>query len=260
MAVDGIRLLPGGELEKITQEGPVRFDFNGEYRGYYPECRFTAAASCKTGLYIAGLDGDGAAHLFSSLGGEAWAECEMTPKDHPQARKECGAVVSILDSPVDDHMYLVCENGYVFTLPGCPKCVKETLYSERFAAAEIRGENLELVCTDGRRIPVLLAALQQLRTSWSFALPVIGKGAAVLDLRDEEDGPRPLPHAKRVSVQEALLLVRRMPAEEPVFLFCYTGVQADTIAQYARALGHKNAFSLGGEKHLLEKNGGHWPE
>lgn len=260
MTVHQVRLLPDGILEMCTGEGNVSFDFNRTYRGFYPTCRFSAAAVCKSGIYLGGLDDDGGAHLFSSLSGEVWVETEMVPKDHPQAREECGRILSILDSPVDSHMYLVCENGYVFTLPGCPKCVKESRYAEKFLGGTVRGDDLELLCQDGRKIPVLLAALQQLRTSWSFALPALERGAALLDLREDEDDVRPLPYARRLSVQRALLLVRKMPPEEPVFLFCYSGVQADTVAQYARAMGHKNTFSLGGESHLLEKNGGVWPE
>lgn len=260
MEIADIKLGPDGALYRISGAAAERFDFNGEYGGFYPKCVFSAAAKCRDGFYIAGLDRDCAAHLFTSVTGDVWTETEMVPKNHPAARRECGKVLSILESEVDSHIYLVCENGYIFTLPGCPKCVKEQRYPQKFTGARLDGENLVASCENGETVSVMLDALQQLRTSWSYALPALQAGADLFDLREEEDCQRTLPYAQFVPVQAALRRIRAMNPAAPLFLFCYTGVQADTLAQYARVLGHMNTFSLGGPEHLLQKNEGRWPE
>lgn len=260
MAVQEIGIDREGALYRKTDAGTEIFDFNGEYHGFYPACSFTAAAKCSNGFYIAGMDSDGQAHLFSAPGGTCWVETEMVPKDHMAARRECGRVLTILESPVDSHIYLICENGYIFTLPGCPKCVKEMRYPQKFIGGRIEEDNLLITCENGEVITVLLAALQQLRTSWSYALPALRAGAPLFDMREEEDCQRTLPYGEFVSVQTALRRIKAMDPAQPVFLFCYTGAQADTVTQYARFLGHTNAFSLGGSEHLLQKNDGKWPE
>lgn len=260
MEMTDIKLAPDGALYRVSGGEAELFDFNGEYGGFYPKCVFSAAARCRDGFYIAGLDGDGAAHLFTSVTGDAWTETEMVPKDHPAARGECGKVLSILESEVDSHIYLVCENGRIFTLPGCPKCVKEQRYPQKFTGARLEGENLVVTCENGETLSVMLAALQQLRTSWSYALPALQAGAVLFDLREEEDCERTLPYGQFVSVQAALRRIKTMNPATTLFLFCYTGVQADTLTQYARVLGHMNTFSLGGPEHLLQKNEGRWPE
>lgn len=258
--VTDVILAPDGVLYKQTDTGPVDFDFNAEYRGFYPRCSFTAAAACKAGFFLAGLDENGRACLFSSVSGNAWTEAEMTPADYPSLRAECGKVLAILDSPVDSTVFLVCENGFLVTLPGCPKCVKQTRYAHRFTGAHLESGNVIVSCEDGECITVMVAALQQLRTSWSYALPALRDGALLYDLRLEEDAVPPLPNAIYKSVQAALLAVKSQPQSQTVFFFCYSGAQADTVTQYARFLGHMNAFSLGCPEHLLSKNGGVWPE
>ena len=254
-----IILTDEGTPVMCTASGPEVFDFNGQYRGLYPSCRFTAAARCKSGYYLAGLDNTGRAHLFCSATGSTWVETVMTPQMHPELPAQCGKILSILDSPTDSHLYLVCENGYVITLPGCPKCVKESAYPEKFLSAAIHDSTLEIQCQGGGTVTVLLAALQQLRTSWSYALPALKAGALLIDLRGEDES-RELPYAVHDSIQGALLRVKKLPKNTPLFLFCHSGTQADTVAEYARHLGHVNTFSLGGPEHLLAKNNGIWPE
>ena len=55
-----IILTDEGTLVRRTASGEEVFDFNGQYRGLYPKCRFTAVARCKSGFYLAGLDDTGA--------------------------------------------------------------------------------------------------------------------------------------------------------------------------------------------------------
>lgn len=244
---------------KCTASGREILDFNALYRGLYPSCHFTAAARCKSGFYLAGLDDTGRAHLFSSVTGSTWVETAIAPQPHPELPAQCGKILCILDSPTDSQLYLVCENGYVITLPGCPKCVKESIFPEKFVSAAFRDAALEIRCESGGTVTVLPAALQQLRTSWSYALPALKSGALLIDLRGEDE-ERQLPYAVHDSIQGALLRVKKLPKGTPLFLFCQSGTQADTVAEYARHLGHVNTFSLGGTEHLLAKNNGIWPE
>lgn len=258
--ITDVFLAADGMLYKQTDAGAVAFDFNAEYSGFYPRCSFTAAAACKSGFFLAGLDGNNRACLFSSVSGNAWTETEITPADYPSLRAECGRILAILDSSADSTIFLVCENGFLVTLPGCPKCVKHTRYARRFTGGRSEGDHILVSCADGESITVMTAALQQLRTSWSYALPALRDGAPLYDLRSEDDAVPPLPNAIHKSVQAALRAVKAQPQSQTVFFFCHSGAQADTVTQYARFLGHMNAFSLGGPEHLLSKNGGVWPD
>ena len=96
-----IILTDEGTLVRRTASGEEVFDFNGQYRGLYPKCRFTAVARCKSGFYLAGLDDTNLAHLFCSVSGSTWVETAIAPQTHPELPAQCGIILSILEAPGD---------------------------------------------------------------------------------------------------------------------------------------------------------------
>lgn len=254
------RLSPAG-LPELWEEGNWKMlDFNRVYAGYYPPCRFTAAGIIRGIYYLAGTDEHAAVHLFSSGGGSVWEPVNLAPRDQTDLPRHCGDVQAMLENPVDASLLLVCENGYVLTLPGCPKCVKGTHWDEKFTGGSITGETLALSCESGNTVTISLAAVQQLRAGWPYAAARIKAGGVVIDLRGEDAAPV-LAGAVRETLPQAMLHLRQgRYAGKPVFFFCYTGTHADTAALAARKLGFPQVYSLGGTAQIIETNNGDWPD
>lgn len=255
----GIRLSSAGIPEIRGACGWQLLDFNRMYAGYYPPCHFTAAATIRDAYYLAGTDGQSAVHLFCSGSGNVWEPVNLAPRDQPELPGQCGGVCAILENHVDSSVLLVCENGYVITLPGCPKCVKETHWNEKFAGGCIKGETLEIQCQGENTVAVPLAAVQQLRTGWTYAAAQTRAGGVIIDLRDEDATPK-LMGAISENLPQAMLHLRQgRYSGKPVFFFCYTGAQADTAALAARKMGFPWVYSLGGVDQIVQTNSGVWP-
>ena len=235
-------------------------DFNRIYAGFYPQCRFTAVTDFQDTLYLAGIDSTDTVHLFCSSSGSVWEPMNAAPRDAPEIPACCGKIVTLLGNPKDDSLLAVCENGYVITFPGCPKCVKAANWERHFVKGRIEGDVLRIDCTDGDCITVLLAAVQQVRVGWKYAAALLQQGGTLIDLRDEDAQPT-LPGAVNQSLAQAMYLLKGGAySGQPVFFFCYTGSQADIAAATARKIGYACAYSLGGQKQILETNDGIWPE
>lgn len=253
------RLSPAGLPELLERDGWKILDFNQVYAGYYPACRFTAAVAIRDTYYLAGTDEHAAVHLFRSAGGSVWEPVNLIPRGQPEMPRHCGDVRIMLENPVDGSLLLVCENGYVLTLPGCPKCVKETHWGEKLIDGRVVGETLELLCESGKIIEISLAAVQQLRAGWTYAVARIKTGGVVIDLRDEDAEPA-LAGAVSETLSQAMFHLRQgRYVGKAVFFFCYTGAQADTAALTARKMGFAQAYSLGGIAQIMESNNGVWP-
>lgn len=253
------RLSPAGLPELPEKDGWKILDFNQVYAGYYPTCRFTAAAAIRGAYYLAGTDEHTAVHLFRSVSGSVWEPVNLAPREQPEIPWHCGDVRVVLENPVDGSLLLVCENGYVLTLPGCPKCVKETHWDEKLIDGRVVGEILELSCESGKNIAISLAAVQQLRTGWTYAAARIKTGGVAIDLRGEDAEPA-LAGAIGETLSQAIFHLRQGRYDgKTVFFFCYTGAQADTAAFTARKMGIAQVYSLGGIAQIVESNNGIWP-
>lgn len=234
----------------ITRDGADEiFDFNTAFRGYYPTCRFTAAARAGGLLYLAGVDENGRVRLFTSLTGGVWDERNVaeTSRFAPPAIPE-SPVIKILHSPEENQVFLVCCMGQLVTLPDCPKCVK--IRSVRNGeVTDARMENGEIIIdfADGqsRRVPVRLAA--QYRISETFAAKLIGEGAALIDLRTHEEYEKiHFPGAVNVEYAAAQEWLSGKPKDKTYIFICRTGVLSDEIAFFARGAGFEKSFSMGG--------------
>ncbi len=222
------------------------WDFNAEYAGFYPRCRFTAALSAGGQHLLAGVDDAGQPHLFSSIQGGVWEERSLTAQQ-PMAfgQKLSGEIDWILFQEEENQYLLICRNGQAAVLPDCPKCLRilslqrsdapEALLSEASAA----DGKLRLVWEDGVSRGMPLSMLRQYRASFEFARQWLARGGLLIDLRTSEGGLR---------AEDVEPFLENQSRDTPIFFLCETGRLADSAADAARKKGFRRAYSLGGSE------------
>ncbi len=246
-----------GKLKIIRNEGTSTFDFNENYKGYYPSCRWTAAGRGDL-LYLAGTDQDGVPHLFSTAGGETWTEHTIRTRIGLPDPGKYGDIIRILFREEDRQLFLVTQNGYLVTLPDCPKCVRARKVSEKRLADAVLTEDAVFLTEDnGKNIRIPLGSAVQYRCAWSYALPYLKQGGLLFDLRDAaEQQELPVPAAIRMEIADLDGLLGRMPKGCPMFFFCSHGYLADQAVREAREAGFDRSYSLGSIYDLLEDQEG----
>lgn len=246
---ENICLSEDGNLILISGQESRIFDFNKVYYGFYPKCFFTAVYQYRNLMYAAGIDVDQRTHLFTSATGIVWQEEIIVPYTDRLLSSAYGAIVAMV-SIKEDQMILVSKNGYIITLPGCPKCVSVRHYNHQFIGADREADMLRLICDDGEILRIPSAIFLQYRTSWSYAESWIQKGALLLAIGEKEYA---LPGAVFCDGREAFQLLRQSRKEDYIFCCCESGSQADSLVEYARYCGYIHVFSLGGKQHLREQ-------
>ncbi len=229
-------------------------DFNALYAGYYPALTLTAAAFIQDMYYAAGTDEKGRPHLFSSLLGHTWAEVNITVKNGLILPEAYGDVISIMGDPSSGLIFLAGSNGYLITLPDCPRCVRaRKVRGGRLIKAELADEMIVLTEEDGEGIhrPVYSEAVY--RCSWIFAEGYIKKGGIIADLRMPGAGDRQLPRSLSITEDRLEEFFKTCPEETYVFFLCKTGVRADEAAREARERGFSHAYSLGSTEDVEEE-------
>ncbi len=252
-----VRLQKDGKLMVIRNNGACIFDFNQNYEGYYPSCRWTAAGRGEI-LYLAGTDDNEVPHLFSSAGGETWTEQNIRTRIGLPDPMEYGDIIQILWEGKNRQLFLVTKNGYLVTLPDCSKCVRARHVSDRrLIDAKIEGEVIFLIGEGGEQIRIPVGSASQYRCSWSFAMPFLKEGGLLFDLRDAvERQLLPVPVAIRMEIGDLEGLLGGMTKGRPLFFFCGHGYLADQAVRDARQAGFVHAYSLGGIYGILEDQAG----
>lgn len=227
------------------------YDFNEIHRGFYPACRFTALAYAGDMFQMAGLDGEGCPHVFSSLLGNAWEERNLTARSvMGQQRRASGQVLRILFDEQSHQTFLVCRNGEVVTLPDCPKCVKIKILELGGAAVSdgfLEGDGIVLHLTDGRRLRVPVFQAVQFRISLSYCAEIQKQGAILADLRTPEEFARGhLPGSISLQPEEVEDFLQGREKNQRIAFICRVGTAADDAARCARRMGFPYAYSLGG--------------
>lgn len=233
-------------------------DFQKISAAYYPACQITAAARCKDALYLAGFDNKQMPHLYSSVFEGLWQEEVIVPEEQPALAIQYGPIRSILLHAAADQICLVCENGFLVTLPGCPKCVRTKKLNASFLGGEVSEKGLELKCEDHSLLSIPFSLLLQYRTSWSYAEEHLKKGGKLIDLRERYASPE-LPGSECMAMATAMKNLRDLSKDTYLFYFCQSGSRADQMTELARSIGFSHAYSLGGCGYLQMKNGGIWP-
>jgi len=117
-----------------------RFDFNKEYQGYYPPCRFTAVAWTGGGFLATGTEagakegkeaGSFRPVAYSSLRGGVWQPENLTARIPEGIVAPTEPVYDICTDQASGQIFLLGGRGQVITLTGCPKCVKLSHFTDQ---------------------------------------------------------------------------------------------------------------------------------
>lgn len=223
--------------------------FNSLYAGYYPACVFTAAAHVAGLFHIAGNDAQGNPHVFSSVSGGVWEERPLVMHSPMQGLvRASGKVVTILEDRASDQVFLLCTGGQLVTLPDCPKCVRiRALRRADVSGGQIIGDRIEVRYADGSTESVPVTEALQFHISESLAAEKLRQGAVLVDLRSEEEpGYFRIPGAVSVLPDDLDLWLQEQPGDRTMLFLCRNGVQSEAAVRYARRMGYRNSYNLGG--------------
>lgn len=237
---------PDGALFVKEEAGFVPYDFNKMYAGYYPACTFTALARAGGLFLLAGQDGEGAPHVFSSLLGGVWEERSLVAR-HPLLgeRRAQGRITRILYDGEKGQVFLLCGRQLI-TLPDCPRCLRITDLAGEGEDAWLEGREviIRLRGGGGQRIP--LDKVAQYRISREYLAGLLAQGGLLVDLRALGESPAGLwEGACSVPMEEAPEWLEGQERGRPLVFFCRTGVNADQMARYARGRGFARVYSMG---------------
>ncbi len=248
-----LKLQSNGKLSIIRDGEAAVFDFNEFYKGYYPSCRWTSSGRGDL-LFLAGTDGSGVPHLFSSAEGETWTEHNIRTRLGLPDPEAYGDIIKILYENENRQIFLATKNGYLVTLPDCPKCVRARRVSNlALADAALEDGHVLLRDTAGKEMRIPVGIASQYRCAWTFAKPFLRNGGLMLDLREGADRQAlPIPAAIPLDIGELDGLLGRMPKMRPLFFFCSHGYLADQAVRDARAAGFERSYSLGSIMDMLE--------
>lgn len=224
------------------------YDFNNSYAGYYPACCFTALAAAGGLFYAAGIDRDGAPHLFSSISGSVWEEHSLAARTPFGGQMRArGRIVSILYAENARQILLVTYEGQVVTLPDCPKCVQIRNIAGHPVKARLRENMLEIDLADGTSTKIYLRIFLQYRVSWSYASELVQSGGRIIDLRTpEEFASGALDGSVNVPYGQLADWLREQKRDSVLLFLCRMGTLADEAADFARSDGWEKAYSMGG--------------
>ncbi len=224
------------------------YDFNAAYAGFYPACRFTALTAGGGLFHAAGLDEAGVPRLFSSISGGVWEERPLAAQNPLGSwTRVAGCVIKAFWADSLRQLLLVTDAGEVVTLPDCPKCLRIRTVGGRPADARLRKDALEIDLDGGAKVRLSLSALAQYRVSWSYAAELLRGGAALVDLRSPEEYARGhLQSSVNVPFDRLADWLEGQDTGTVLLFLCRLGVLADEAADYARAGGWTNAYSMGG--------------
>lgn len=248
-----IEIWTGEASKDVKDVSKTVFDFNTYYKGCYPECHFTAVGICENLMYAAGTNDLGIPHLFSSADGKVWTQVNIASRLGITEESAYGDIVQILYDNCSHQSFLVTRNGYLVTLPDCPKCVRVRRVSDLpLKSGKIEDETIYLYNVNGNCLSYPLALSVQYRCSWTYAKPHIGKDGMLLDLRDLQDAKeRPINGA--VIFPEELIdaFLQKYYKNMHIFFVCEKGIKADDAVREARGRGFEKAYSLGGLGDIL---------
>lgn len=228
------------------------FDFNKEYQGYYPSCRFTAVAWTKSGFLAAGLT-EGLPVLYSSLAGGVWQLENLTAMTPEGPLSPTQPIYAICPDMVSGQTLLLGGKGQVITLTGCPKCVKISYFTDQdILRGELTKGMLKMTLADGSIREVHQEAALQLALSREAAEEKRNQGGIWVYVGTGEEQPEgaegfhdftgvlicPLPKVGA--------LLQACPKEQILVFCCESGVKAEAAAKTARAEGFEQAYYLEG--------------
>ena len=229
------------------------FDFNDTMRDIILNAVFTAMAQRGRCIYVAGSDDKGLPHLFLSTDGSVWEERVITSRFGIISVEDYGRIVSILLSVENEPVYLIAENGYLITIPDCPKCVRARYVSDKRLMNGRLEDDYILVCDiEGNKSRYLINSAMGYRCAWDFAKPYLGNAGIVIDFRSENERKKlKLPCSINMPEEFLEKFLNKCSKSMYLFFICDHGYKADDAVNVARTNGFHNAYSLGGVGDVL---------
>lgn len=176
-----------------------RLDFNQIYKGYYPECVFTAIAYCKGVYYVAGTDAKGNLHLFSSLMCGVWERVRI--RSFSPTQQQSDKCISILYHMKSEQVLLVCRSGIIITLPDCPRCViSQKVWNKTISEAVLENEEIVAKSVGGEILRVPVNSALQYRISRQHAAKLVQRGAKLIDLCPDTEYTKPIEFEQSISL------------------------------------------------------------
>ena len=128
------------------------FDFNAQYKGYYPPMVFRAVAAGGGSVMVAGLRSDGTPAAFTSARGTVWNERMLDYTSDGFPFTFSAEPVSLSYDASQDRYYLAGIGGSLLAIPGCSHCNVLTRYPAETLFARIAGGTKNLLLgSDGFR-------------------------------------------------------------------------------------------------------------
>ena len=99
------------------------WNFNEEYKGFYPAMDFRAVAAGGGSVMVAGLAEDGSPAAFTSTGnGTVWSERLLTYTKQGRPLYLRAEPFALAFDAIQDSFYLLCNDGVMFRMPSCSHC------------------------------------------------------------------------------------------------------------------------------------------
>ena len=127
-----IGVTDAGEIIKSTDGYKWEIkDYNKEYAGFNPYLKFKKILAVDNNIIIIGTHEDGSPAILSSSLGTVWAErLSVYIDEEDRINYLTNTPNDLAYDPDQEQFILGCENGELFTLPGCSKCNKLIKISE----------------------------------------------------------------------------------------------------------------------------------
>lgn len=233
-------------------------NFNHIYEGYMPPCSFASAAWCDGRFQVVGQDEDGPV-LLSSTGGTVWNRHTLEPHDTlGQIRlPKHEHFLSICWSETVQQAFITTDEGLIYVLPSCPKCMKvDTVPMDKaVCCAESKGLLLLLGADDQLQL-LDVASRRQTEMDLSQAIIEFSQGALLIDVRSARDAQLdPAVNAINIPLEQLAehLKEAAKPAQELLFL-CDFGFLAEDAVQIAAQSGYYRAYNVGSVYRWNQKN------
>lgn len=241
-----------GALFKGLEGDWQPFDFNAEYGGYYPSCRFTKIGYLAEQFYLAGVDHQGNPRLFVSLMGNVWEERNINAF-HPfgGTQPACGRIVEILYEDTVQQIFLITDHGQLLVLPDCPKCVRIIPIAPGALGGYLEAGQIIVRYPGRTEQKVSVASAAQFRVSMSYMRKRLDTGALLVDVRSEEfRNSAPIPDSLSIPADDVSSWLQTQNTEQEMYFVCMYGVQSDRATACARRMGFRHAYSVGGIKEI----------
>lgn len=223
-------------------------EFHRDYAGYYPACTFTALAFAGGTFFAAAVDGRGRPLLFESLYGGVWKQRPLEDMLSGTARIALRTRINgLCCEETSGQVFLLCDEGELAVMPGCPKCMRLSRPAEENLRAGLaRDGRLYLVGDAFTTLTLDFDRVRQLRVGAEYAKTLLEDGALLVDLRGEREfAALSIPGSVNIPM-ERLEELAKIPRDRTLVFTCASGMLSPGACEKALEMGFVRVHDLGG--------------